>query len=370
MAAEESAGVGTGASEGFVPPAMTNSSEYLDRITKFVVAGSVLSGTHLCVGQYRRGKVRDVYTLHHEDKVIIVTTDRLSAFDRVLCKVPFKGAVLNTVAAWWFARTAHICPNHLVDVPHPNVTIARKTRPLPIEFVVRAYMTGSTSTSLWTHYKAGALEYCGNKLPQGLRKNDKLPEPIITPTTKEDEHDRPIGPKEIVGEGWYEVWEKCRDYALALFRYGQETASSAGLILVDTKYEFGIASDGEIIIIDEVHTPDSSRYWLLDTYAERHAMKMEPDNIDKEFVRLWYRQHCDPYRDPVLPEAPTQLVAELSRRYTLLYELITGQPFAFPDTPTSVQPSIVAALRATFPSIGRGRTVVVADGPAAAEASA
>lgn len=142
------------------------------------------------------------------------------------------------------------------------------------------------------------------------------------------------------------------------------------MILVDTKYEFGIASDGEIIIIDEVHTPDSSRYWLLDTYAERHAMKMEPDNIDKEFVRLWYRQHCDPYRDPVLPEAPTQLVAELSRRYTLLYELITGQPFAFPDTPTSVQPSIVAALRATFPSIGRGRTVVVADGPAAAEASA
>lgn len=195
--------MGTGASEGFVPPAMTNSSEYLDRITKFVVAGSVLSGTHLCVGQYRRGKVRDVYTLHHEDKVIIVTTDRLSAFDRVLCKVPFKGAVLNTVAAWWFARTAHICPNHLVDVPHPNVTIARKTRPLPIEFVVRAYMTGSTSTSLWTHYKAGALEYCGNKLPQGLRKNDKLPEPIITPTTKEDEHDRPIDPKEIVGEGWY-----------------------------------------------------------------------------------------------------------------------------------------------------------------------
>jgi len=166
------------------------------------------------------------------------------------------------------------------------------------------------------------------------------------------------------------VWEKCKKYSLELFAHGQSVAEEHGLILVDTKYEFGIASDGKILLIDEIHTPDSSRYWIKATYEQRHEAELEPESIDKEFIRLWYRQHCDPYVDPVLPEAPPDLVAELSRRYILLYELITGQPFEFPEAPESIQPSIVAALRTTFPSIGRGRAVVIADGPAAAEASA
>jgi len=181
-------------------PAATQSEAYLQKIQLFAASGSTLSHTNLCVGQRRAGKVRDVYTLHQEDKVIILTTDRLSAFDRVLCKVPFKGAVLNSLASWWFSRTSHIVPNHVVDVPHPNVTIATKTKPLPIEFVVRGYVTGSTSTSVWTHYKSGVRDYCGNLLPDGLRKNDKI-NAIITPTTKDEDHDRPISPEDIIKEG-------------------------------------------------------------------------------------------------------------------------------------------------------------------------
>jgi phosphoribosylaminoimidazole-succinocarboxamide synthase len=180
-------------------PAAIHSERYLQKIQLFAASGSTLSHTNLCVGQRRAGKVRDVYTLHQEDKVIILTTDRLSAFNRVLCKVPFKGAVLNSLASWWFSRTSHIAPNHIVDVPHPNVTIATRTKPMPIEFVVRGYVTGSTSTSLWTQYKSGVREYCGNLLPDGLKKNDKI-DAIITPITKEDNHDRPISAKDIISE--------------------------------------------------------------------------------------------------------------------------------------------------------------------------
>ena len=279
----------------------------------------------------RRGKVRDQYDLG--DRVLLVTTDRQSAFDRVLAAIPFKGQVLNLTSAWWFEQTKHVLPNHVLAVPDPNVTVARKCDVFPIEFVVRGYVTGTTSTALWTVYKNGAREYCGNVLPEGLRKNQRLPAAIVTPTTKEEHHDRPIDPDAIVGEGWMTAadWAYCRDAALALFAFGQRKAAEHGLILVDTKYEMGRAADGRILLIDEVHTPDSSRYWLAESYERRLAAGQEPENVDKEFLRLWFADHCDPYKDAVLPPAPDDLVIELSRRYVFLYEKITGERFAFPD---------------------------------------
>ena len=292
----------------------------------------------------RRGKVRDQYDLG--DRVVLVTTDRQSAFDRVLAAIPFKGQVLNLTSAWWFEQTAHIVPNHVLAVPDPNVTVARKCDVVPIEFVVRGYITGTTSTALWTVYKNGAREYCGHVFPEGLVKNQRLPANIVTPTTKEEDHDRPIGPREIVAEGWMTAadWEHCRDAALALFAFGQRQAAEHGLILVDTKYEMGRAADGRVLLIDEIHTPDSSRYWIADSYAARLAAGLEPENVDKEFLRLWFAEHCDPYHDAELPPAPDDLVIELSRRYIFLYEKITGQPFAFPDAGVPVAERIARNL--------------------------
>jgi phosphoribosylaminoimidazole-succinocarboxamide synthase len=292
----------------------------------------------------RRGKVRDQYDLG--DRVVLVTTDRQSAFDRVLAAIPFKGQVLNLTSAWWFEQTAHLLPNHVLAVPDPNVTVARKCDVFPIEFVVRGYVTGTTSTALWTVYKNGAREYCGNALPEGLVKNQRLPAAIITPTTKEAQHDRPIAPREIVSEGWMTErdWARCRDAALALFAFGQQKAAEHGLILVDTKYEMGRDADGRILLIDELHTPDSSRYWLADSYAARLAAGLEPENVDKEFLRLWFVEHCDPYHDAELPPAPDDLVIELSRRYIFLYEKITGRPFAFPDARVPVAERIARNL--------------------------
>mmetsp|Transcript_85817 Transcript_85817/g.167921 ORF Transcript_85817/g.167921 Transcript_85817/m.167921 type:complete len:208 (-) Transcript_85817:105-728(-) len=193
-------------------------------------------------------------------------------------------------------------------------------------------MTGSTSTSIWKNYQNGVRNYCGHELPEGMTKNQKLKENILTPTTKEEEHDRPISAKEIVDEKWMtqEDWDICADAALKIFARGQAIASDHGLILVDTKYEFGRDLEtGEILLIDEVHTPDSSRYWLASSYEERIAAGKEPENIDKEFLRLWFSEHCDPYKDEELPEAPRDLVMELSRRYITLYEMITGKQFNF-----------------------------------------
>ena len=195
-----------------------------------------------------------------------------------------------------------------------------------------AYMTGSTSTSIWKNYQNGVRNYCGHELPEGMTKNEKLAESILTPTTKEEAHDRPISPKEIIDEKWMtqEDWEVCAEAALKVFALGQSIASMHGLILVDTKYEFGRdIQTGEILLIDEVHTPDSSRYWLADTYEARIAEGREPENIDKEFLRLWFSEHCDPYNDELLPTAPKDLVTELSRRYISLYEMITGKLFEF-----------------------------------------
>ncbi len=224
-------------------------------------------------------------------------------------------------------------PNHVIEIPDPNVTLAKKCQPFPIEFVVRGYLTGSSSTSLWTAYEQGLREYCGHHLPNGLLKNQALQAPILTPTTKEETHDRPISPSEIIKEGWMKEshWELASQKALELFIFGQKLAEENGLILVDTKYEMGLDENGGITLIDEIHTPDSSRYWIKDSYDQRMMQSLEPENIDKEFLRLWFRKHCDPYHDPVLPEAPSELVVELSARYIHLYESITGEVFTFPD---------------------------------------
>jgi phosphoribosylaminoimidazole-succinocarboxamide synthase len=291
-----------------------------------------LAGTSLPYGEHKTGKVRDRYRLD-ERHLLFVTTDRLSAFDRVLAAVPFKGQVLNQTSAWWFDATSPIIPNHMVATIHPNACIVQDCRPFPVEFVVRAYVTGSTDTSLWTHYQRGERLYCGNRLKDGMRKNQKLDVPILTPTTKEEAHDRPIDEQTIVGDGLMSAsqWKTASEAALQLFAYGTAQARKRGLILVDTKYEFGVAHDGSIMLIDEVHTPDSSRFWLADSYRQRFAAGEEPQSIDKEFIRLWFKQVCDPYKDKVLPAAPPAMIVELALRYIEAYERITAKPFVFPD---------------------------------------
>src|SRR3989344_9283750 len=269
--------------------------------------------------------------------MILITTDRQSAFDRVLAAIPFKGQVLNQTSAWWFEHTKDIIPNFVLDVPDPNVTIGKKCRVFPFEVIVRGYLTGSTDTSAWVNYQKGVRNFCGNKLPEGMMKNQKFNAPIVTPTTKFEKHDRNISKNDILAEHFAEPWacDFIFEKALALFAFGQAVAEKHGLILVDTKYEFGQDEKGNVILIDEIHTPDSSRYWLKDTYQERIARGLEPDNIDKEFLRLWFADHCDPYHDEVLPEAPGELVVELSSRYIKLYEMITGEKFKVEESPAS-----------------------------------
>ncbi|KAI3438443.1 hypothetical protein D9Q98_000873 [Chlorella vulgaris] len=286
-----------------------------------------LTDTDLNMGKKYTGKVRDTYDVG--EKLVIVTTDRQSAFDRLLAAVPFKGQVLNQTSAWWMQQTRHIVQNALLAVPDANACIMKKCSVFPVEFVCRGFLTGSTETSLWTHYSSGARQYCGNDFPDGMRKNQRLAQNVITPTTKAADHDAPISPADIVAKGLMsqDDWDAVSAAALQLFAFGQEQAAQRGLLLVDTKYEFGKDESGSILLVDEIHTPDSSRYWLADSYEQRHAAGQEPQNIDKEFLRLWFRANCDPYKDEVLPEAPAELRAELSRRYVLLYEKITGQQF-------------------------------------------
>ena len=311
--------------------AIKSTEQYKDRIKAEL--NNTLTETALSGGfsDRRIGKVRDQYDFG--DKVALITTDRQSAFDRVLASIPFKGQVLNLTSAWWFDQTKDIIPNHVIDIPDPNVTLAKKCDVFPIEFVVRGYITGSTSTALWTVYNNGDREYCGNTLPEGLVKNQKLEANMLTPTTKEEHHDRPIAPDEIVSERWMtkEDWDYCSYKALELFSFGQKKAAENGMILVDTKYEMGRDEDGTIRLIDEIHTPDSSRYWIAETYDERMAVGQSPQNVDKEFLRLWFVDNCDPYNDETLPDAPEELVAELSSRYIYLYETIAGAAFPFPS---------------------------------------
>ena len=323
--------------------AIESTKHYKDRIK--VELNNTLTETSLPSGDKHTGKVRDQYDL--DNKIALITTDRQSAFDRVLASIPFKGQVLNLTSAWWFEQTKGIINNHVIDVPDPNVTLAKKCNVFPIEFVVRGYITGSTTTALWTVYNNGDREYCGNVLPEGLVKNQKLDANMLTPTTKEEHHDRPIAPDEIVNEEWMtqENWDYCSQKALELFSFGQQKAAENGMILVDTKYEMGSDTDGNIVLIDEIHTPDSSRYWIAESYDKRMAMGDEPQNIDKEFLRLWFVDNCDPYNDEILPDAPEELVMELSSRYIYLYETITGGLFPFPDAGKSIHDRITTNLK-------------------------
>ena len=279
------------------------------------------------LGEKYTGKVRDVYV--QKDKVIMISTDRYSAFDRNLALIPCKGQVLTGVSKFWFGKTKDIVPNHVLDFPDPNVVVAKKCTVLPVEMVVRGYITGVTSTALWVNYEKGQRDFGDFILPEGMKKNQKLKKPVITPTTKFEAHDRPLTSKIILEEKKMEpkVWEEISNITLKLFARGQKVALERGLILVDTKYEFGLTPDREVILIDEIHTPDSSRYWQANSYQARIDQGLEPEDFDKEFLRLWFKENCDPYKDEKLPEAPADMIAELSRRYIQIYEQITGTHF-------------------------------------------
>ena len=275
--------------------------------------------------RYQKGKVRDIYLL--PDKRILITTDRQSAFDHVLGAIPLKGQVLNRIAQYWFEQTQDLVPNQVIAVPDPNVTVAQELAMLPVEIVVRRYLTGSTDTSVWTHYNKGLRNFCGVTLPDGMIKNQPFEAPIITPTTKSDEHDESISPQQIVERGLVERdrWGQVEQIALSLFARGTELAAKQGLILVDTKYEMGLSPEGQITIADEIHTPDSSRYWIASSYEERHAQSEEPESLDKEFLRLWLRERD--ISDDNIPELDDDIRIQVAERYIDLFERVTGTAF-------------------------------------------
>ena len=260
------------------------------------------------LGPKKTGKVRDIYD--RGDTLILITTDRHSSFDRIIAHVPWKGQVLNQLSNWWFDKTRDIIDNHVLAIPDPNVTVAKKFRMVPVEAVMRGYLTGVTDTSIWTRYSAGRRDFGGLTLPDEMKKNQRLPSAIFDPTTKEDVHDRALTPSEMIAEGFItaELFERVKEAAHAIFARGQELAARQGLILVDTKYEFGMDEDNELVIIDEIHTPDSSRFWQQASYEERLNKGEEPEYFDKEFLRMWFKTHCNPYQDEKLPDAPTALV--------------------------------------------------------------
>jgi phosphoribosylaminoimidazole-succinocarboxamide synthase len=299
--------------------------------------GDVVKETNLQgLGERVIGKVRDIYI--GDDTITLVSTDRHSSFDRIIAHIPFKGEVLNQISVWWFEKTKDILPNHVISIPDPAVLVAKKLTPLPIEAVMRGYLTGTTNTSIWTHYNDGQRDFGNFVLPDGLKKNTKFDKPLFTPSTKSKDHDVTMSPQDMIAKGIMpqETLDKVEAYATALFIRGQEVALSKGLILVDTKYEFGTDENGEIYLIDEIHTPDSSRYWKAGTYQERIDAGLEPEYFDKEFVRIWLNQQCDPYTVEVLPEIPADMVAELSRRYIEIYEMLLGKTFEHDFSMSSV----------------------------------
>ena len=300
---------------------------------------------------FQRGKVRDSYDLP-DGRRVMVATDRQSAFDIVLAAVPYKGQVLNETARFWFEKTADICPNHVVDYPDPNVAVARRLDMLPIEMVVRDYLTGSTETSIWPMYERGERVMYGHAFPDEMVRNQKLPNTILTPTTKADAggHDAPITAAEIVERNLLSqpVWDELAELSLAVFARGKEIAASNGLILVDTKYEFGFDEAGRITLADEVHTPDSSRYWLAESYEARMAVAENPESLDKEFLRLWISERCDPYNEPI-PEIPADTLMAFSGKYVTLFEKVTGQEFEKPSSDRSVRERVRANLAKSFP---------------------
>ena len=298
------------------------------------------------------GKVRDSYNLP-DGRRVIIASDRQSAFDIVLAAVPHKGQVLTQTANFWFEKTEKICANHIIAMPDPNVVIGKRLDMFPIEMVVRDYMTGSTETSIWPMYQRGERVMYGVTFPEGLRKNQKLPNTILTPTTKgmTGEHDEMTTPAEIIETGLLTQaqWDKLAALSLAIFSKGREIAAANGLILVDTKYEFGIDPDtGQITLADEIHTPDSSRYWIMGTYVSRLANGHEPESLDKEFLRLWITSQCDPYKDPV-PNIPPDTLLEFSGKYVRLFEQVTGQIFAHPPMDRPVMERIRENLSKALP---------------------
>ena len=285
--------------------------------------------TDLLLPDRRSGKVREIYQPEN-DKLLLVTTDRLSAFDRVLGSVPYKGQILNQLSAWWFEQTKDIVANHMIEIPDPNAMLSHKVETFPVEVVVRGYITGVTSTALWYRYSLGEREIYGHRFPEGLKKNQVLPEAILTPTTKDGPtgHDERLTCDEVVEGGHLDAptWDAVQEAALKIFAQGQKVADRAGLILVDTKYEFGRGPDGQIMLIDEVHTPDSSRYWIADSYLKRFSSGLEPENFDKEFLRLEYANKG--YRgDGEPPSMPDDLWLRVAERYISLFEKITGNAF-------------------------------------------
>jgi phosphoribosylaminoimidazole-succinocarboxamide synthase len=284
------------------------------------------------------GKVRDCYDLaadasHPNGRRILIASDRISAFDRILAAIPYKGQILTQIARFWFDRTADILPNHVLSYPDPNVVIGQRLTILPVEVVVRGYLAGSTSTSVLTQYKQGQRAMYGHVLPDGMRDNQILARPIITPTSKafDGDHDAPLTASDILSQGLLTAvqWDEVSTAALALFARGQQMAAERGLILVDTKYEFGTDQNGKVLIADEIHTPDSSRYWIASGYEAAFERGTRPPSFDKDVIRSWVAARCDPYHDP-LPEIPAEMIAATSAVYVQAYEAITGQTFV-PD---------------------------------------
>jgi phosphoribosylaminoimidazole-succinocarboxamide synthase len=289
-----------------------------------------LDGTELSeLGRKYQGKVRDNYTTP-EGTRYIVTTDRISAFDRVLGTLPLKGQVLNHAAAWWFEKTRELVPNHLIAVPDPNVLLVTECTPLPVEMVVRAYLTGTTSTSIWVHYEHGTREFCGHRLPDGMKQHQKLPEPLLTPSSKaaHGHHDVSLSREQILELTQMPAadFETAADQAMTLFAAGQRACAERGLILVDTKYEFGKTEDGDIVVIDEIHTPDSSRFWYASTYEERFSAGADPESFDKEYVRRYLVGQGFRGEGPI-PPIPGEVRIEATRRYIQAVEQITGTGF-------------------------------------------
>ncbi len=318
----------------------------LDAILRAQLGHTLDATRYTNLGERYDGKVRDCYIARGER--VIVVTDRLSAFDAVVGTIPFKGQVLNQLAQFWFEHTAAIAPNHMLRVPDPNVMIARECVPLPVELVMRAYLTGVTSTSIWKAYEKGAREFCGHPLPDGMRKNQRLAAPILTPSTKaqKGDHDISVSRAELLAMGKIDasLFDRAAALAATLFAEGQRFAATRGLILADTKYEMGIAPDGAITLIDEIHTPDSSRYWYADDYEARLAAGEEPRSLDKEYVRRWLAGEAKWSGDGPPPVMPDDVRVEAAHRYITSYELVTGKTFV-PDTREPVA-RIAAALGA------------------------
>jgi len=279
------------------------------------------------LGRYYRGKVRDNYDLD-DGRRIIISTDRLSAFDRPICEIPEKGRILTAISRYWFDYTSDICPNHVLEYPDPNVLIAKRVKILPVEIVVRDYLAGTTNTSILQMYKTGQRRLYGIDFPDGLVAHGPLPWTMITPTTKSADHDLPITPKEIISQGLMtaEQWSRIESWALQLFARGRAAAHQAGLILADTKYEFGADDSGELILADEIHTPDSSRYWFADTYPHSLATGQPPLSFDKDVIRRWITDRCNPYVDD-LPKIPVDLINATMNTYVDAYCRITGREF-------------------------------------------